>query len=124
MKTLPAEFKRKINFLEEAQYKNKRPKLTGRQITFQIFSFINIKKTPRHTTNLSDLLSVEVVQRQPQHVQSSLGRHTLDLGNDLDEHVLQNLYERQVIKSELVNNALTFNHQNVILKRNREGTKG
>ena len=31
----------------------------------------------------------------------------LVLGNDLDEHVLENLYERQVIKSTLVNNALT-----------------
>ena len=124
MKTLPAEFKRKINLLEEAQYKNRRPKFTGRQITFQIFSFINIKKTPRHTTNLSDLLSVEVVQRQSQHVQSSLGRHKSVLGNDLDEHILENLHERQVIKSTLVNNVLTLNHQNAMLKRNREGTKG
>ena len=76
---------------------------------FLTFSFINIKKTPRHTTNLSELLSVEVVQRQPQHVQSSLGRHKLVLGHDLDEHVLENLHERQVIKSTLMNDTLTLN---------------
>ena len=43
MKTFPAEFKRKINFLEETQYKNRRSVLTGRQITF-----FNIKKDPAH----------------------------------------------------------------------------
>ena len=55
MKTLSAEFKRKINFLEETQYKNRRPKLTGRERdhVFLTFSFTNIKKTPRQTTNLS-----------------------------------------------------------------------
>ena len=46
MKTLPAKFWRKINFSEETQFKNGRSMLTGRQIMFQIFSFINIKKTP------------------------------------------------------------------------------
>ena len=74
------------------------------------------KQDPGHTTNLSDLLSVDVVQRQSQHVQSSLGRHILVLCNNLDEHVLENLYERQVIKSTLVNKAFTLNHQSVILK--------
>ena len=58
---------------------------------------------------MSDLLSVEVVQRQPQHVQSRLGRHILVLGNDLDEHDLENLNERQVIKSTLMINALKRN---------------
>ena len=114
MKTLPAEFKRKINFLQETQHKNRRSMLTGRQTMFQIFSFFNM--TPGHTTNLSDLLSVEVVQRQPQHVQSSLGRNTSVLGNDLDERVLQKLHERQVIKSTLMKNAMTLCHQNMILK--------
>ena len=79
-------------------------------------------KTPSHTTNFSDLLSVEVVQRQPQHVQSSLGRIVSVLGN-FDEHVLENLYERQVIKSALMNNALTLNHQNIILKRAKRPSK-
>ena len=45
MKIIPADFKRKTNFLDETQYKNKCPMLTGRQIMYHIFSFFNIKKT-------------------------------------------------------------------------------
>ena len=60
MKIIPADLKRKINFLEETQYKSKCPMLTGRQILFQIFSFSNINKTQGHTMNLSYLLNVEL----------------------------------------------------------------
>ena len=40
---IPADFKRETNFLEEAQYKNKRPMLTGGQITF---SSISVRQHP------------------------------------------------------------------------------
>ena len=37
--------KRKITFLEETQYTNKRPMLAGRQILFQVYMLFNINKT-------------------------------------------------------------------------------
>ena len=45
MKIIPAEFKRKINFLEETIYNNAFVMLTGWLIMQQIFSFFNINKT-------------------------------------------------------------------------------
>ena len=45
VKITPAEFKRKINVLEETQHKNKCPMVTGRQIMFQIFFFFNLNKS-------------------------------------------------------------------------------
>ena len=60
MKIIPAEFRRKINFLVETQFKNKRPMRAGSRIMFQMFSFLNIKKTQGPTMNLSELLNVEL----------------------------------------------------------------
>ena len=60
MKITQAEFKRKIDSLEETQYKNECPRFTGRQIMFQTFSFFNITKTQGHTMNLNDSLNVEL----------------------------------------------------------------
>ena len=60
MKIILAEFKRKINFLEEGQDKNKCPVLTGRQILHRIFSFLNTNKTQWHTMNLSDMLNADL----------------------------------------------------------------
>ena len=37
--------------------------------------------------------------------------------NDLDEHVLQNLYERQVKKSTLMEHAMTLYQQYTVLKK-------
>ena len=60
MKSILAEVKRRINYLEETRYNIKGPTLTGKQIIFQMFSFFNINKTQYQTMNLSDLLNVEL----------------------------------------------------------------
>ena len=91
MKIIPADFKRKINFWEETQYKNKRPMFTGRHIMFQVFLFFDINKTREHTMNLSGLLNVELHN-------GNLNKILLAFGNDLDDHVLDKLFERQVKK--------------------------
>ena len=57
--------------------------------------------------NLSDSLDVELSQRQSQ----SLGRNITGIGNYLDEHVLENLYERQVTKSTPMKHAMTLCQQ-------------
>ena len=49
---LPAVFKRKINFLEDAQNTNKSPMLIGRVIEYQVFSFLNIIQTQEHILEL------------------------------------------------------------------------
>ena len=59
MKIIPADYKRKISLLGETQYKSKRPLLIGRQIMFQVFSFI-INKTQGPTMDLNDLLNGEL----------------------------------------------------------------
>ena len=55
VKSTAADFKRRITFSEETQYKNRCPMLTGRQIMFQLFLFFNVNKTRGRTMNLSDL---------------------------------------------------------------------
>ena len=116
-KIIPADFKRKINFLEDTQYKNKRPMLAGRQIMFQIFSFVNINKTQGHPMNLSDLLDNFKMFNQA-------WQETLPaFGNDLNKHVVENLYERQVNKSTLMKNAMTLYQQDIVLKKSPEATK-
>ena len=59
MKINPAELKRKINTVEETQYKKKHPTLEGRQIMFQIFLFSIIKKN-QEPINLSASMDVEL----------------------------------------------------------------
>ena len=59
MEIILADFKRKINFLEETQYNNKRSRLSGREIVYPIISFFNINKTKGHTMNWNDLRNVE-----------------------------------------------------------------
>ena len=68
--------------------------LTDRQIMHQIFSFFNIQKTLEHTMNLNDLLSVELCNDKLKVFDHALEETLLALGNDLDEHVQDNLYER------------------------------
>ena len=49
MKIILAEFKRKFNFFEETQYKNKWKMLKSKQIMHPIFSFFDTdKKTGAH----------------------------------------------------------------------------
>ena len=38
-------------------------------------------------------------------------------GDDLDEHVLDNLYQRQVIESTLMKHAMTLHQQYIVLKK-------
>ena len=79
-KIIQADVKRKINFLEENQYKNKRPALTHRYIMYQIFSFFIINTTEEHTMNLNDLLNVELYNDNLQmFVPSGLGRDIIGL---------------------------------------------
>ena len=59
MKIVPAEFKRKINFLEETQ-QNQRQMLTGKELVFQVHLLFNINKTQEHTMNWSDILTAEL----------------------------------------------------------------
>ena len=113
----PAEFKRRVNYLEETQYKNKRPKLTVRQIMFQIFSFFKINQTQGHTMNLSDLLYVELYNDNLKMFNQAWEDTLLAFGNDLDEHFLENLYERQEKRSTLMKNAMTLHQQDIVLKK-------
>ena len=86
----PTELKRKI----QIQYR------TGRQIIF---------KCARSSTStnsgvyygLERFVSCRVAQRQTQDVQSVLGKTFSASGNDLDEHFLENCFQRHVVKSTL-----------------------
>ena len=106
MKIIPADVKRKINFLEETQYKNKRPMRTCRQIMFQVCLFFNVCKTHGHTMNLSDLLNVELCNDNLKMFHQGWEETLLALGNALEEYVLENLYERQVLKSTRMEHAM------------------
>ena len=112
MKIMPADFKRKINFLEEAQYKNTCPMLTGRLMMYQMFSFFE-----GHSMNLNDLLSVDL-RKDNLKMFNQASEETLSaFGNDSDDGVLENLCERQVGKSTLMKNALTLNQSDIVLQK-------
>ena len=107
MNIIPAEFKRMINYLEETQYKNKRPMLKTRQIMFQTFSFFIINKIQVHTMNLRDLRNVELHDDNFKMFNQVWDETLLAQDSDLDEHVLESVYERQVKKSTLMKNAMS-----------------
>ena len=98
MKIIPTELKRKINFLEETQDKEKHQMMTGRQIMFQIFSFFSINKTQGRTMNLNVLLNVEVRNHNLKIFNQAWEEVLLALDNELDEGVLESLYEGQLRK--------------------------
>ena len=104
MKIILAQFKRKTNYLKDTQYTNKCPILTGRQIIFQILSFFNNFETQEHAMNLNDMLNVELYNQNLNMFNQAWEETLLALGNDLDENVLNNLYDRQVSKSTLMKN--------------------
>ena len=86
-KIIPADVKSKINVLEETQYKNKCPMLTGRQILYQIFSFFNIDETQGHILNMNDLLNVELYNDTLKMFDLAWEETLLPMGNDLDDGV-------------------------------------
>ena len=109
LKIIPAEVKKTVNLWEETQYENKRPMLTSRQIMFHIFSSFNINKTQGHTCwTWVICLIVEPYNDNVKMFNQAWEETSQVLGNVLDEHVLENLYERQVKKSTLVKNAMTL----------------
>ena len=117
MKIIHADFKRKINFLEETQCKDKRAMLTGRQITFQVFFVVQHQQDPG-AMNLSDLLAVELYNDNLKMCSIKPGKkHYWALGNDSDAHDPENLYERQVRKSALRKKALTCHQQDIVLNK-------
>ena len=58
--------------------------------------------------NLSDLPSVQLHNNNLKMFNQACEETLSALGNDLDEHVLENLYELQVKTSTLMKNALTL----------------
>ena len=113
MKIIPAEFKRMINYFEEIPYQNKRPMLESRQNVSNIF-ILNINKTQEHTTNLIDLLNVVLYNDNFKMPNQVWEETLLALDNDLDEYVLERLYERQVKKSTFIKNAMPSKHQDIL----------
>ena len=70
--------------------------------------------------NLSDLLNVELYNDSLR----MFNQETLQaLGNVLDEHVLENLYERHAKKSTLMKYWMTLHQQTLFRKRSREATR-
>ena len=84
---LPTELKRKISFL---------------QMMFEELLFFSINKTQGHTMNFSDLLDVELHNDNLKMFNQAWEEVLRSLGNDLDEHFLENLYARKVKKSTLM----------------------
>ena len=66
---------------------------------------------------LSDLLSVELYNHNLKTFNQAWEEASSALGNDFDEHVLENVYERQVGKSTLMKNALTLYESDIVPKK-------
>ena len=60
LENIPREFKRKIDLLDERQYKEKRTMLTGRQIRCQIFSFFDINNIQGRAMSVADMPNIEL----------------------------------------------------------------
>ena len=60
LENIPREFKRKIDLLDERQYREKRTMLTGRQISCQILSFFDIHKIQGRAMSVADMLNIEL----------------------------------------------------------------
>ena len=112
MKVIPAGFKRKLNFSEGTQHKNKCPMFQGRWIMYQILSSSNINWTQGHTLDLNDLYNNNLKM-----LNQVWEEFLLALGYDLDEGVLENLCERQVKKSTLMKNAMTLYQRDLVVKK-------
>ena len=83
------------------------------------FKDSNINKTLGHTMNLNDLLEVELYNDNLKMFSQAWEEKSSALGNDLDEHVPENLYERQAKGSTLMTHAI----KTLFLNRSRKTTK-
>ena len=84
----------------------------------RIFSFSNINKTQGHTMNLNDFLNFELYNSNLKMFTQASEETLLAFGDDLDEGVVEKLYERdKVRKSTLMKNASTLYHSDVVLKK-------
>ena len=66
--------------------------------------------------NLNDLLTVESYNDNLKMFNRAWEETSAAMGNDVDEGVVGNLYERQVREATLMKNALTFYQQDIVLK--------
>ena len=83
---------------------------------FQIL-FTNINETQEPTLNLSDLPNVELYSDNLKMFNQAREGTLSAFGNDLDEHVRDNLHEQQVKKSTLMKHAWIFYQQDILLKK-------
>ena len=94
--------------------------LAGTRMMRQVLLFCNINKTPGHTMNLIDLLDVELYNDNLKMFSQAWEETFLALGSDSDEHVLENLCERQVKQSTLMKHAMTLCQQDTVSKKGAE----
>ena len=76
-----------------------------------------MNKTQDHTISLSDLVNVKLYTDNLKMFDQAWEETLLSSGNDLDDIVLENLYERQVGKTALIKNALTLYQRDGVLKK-------
>ena len=72
--------------------------------------------------NSSDLLLVELYNDSVKIFNLLERKHFIALVSHLDEHVLENLCERQANKFTLMKNAMTLLHQDILVKKKQEAT--
>ena len=89
-----------VIFEEPAQYSKQNV-----QCSHEIFLILQHQKD---AMKLNDFLDAELCKDNLKMSNQAWEETLLALGNDLDEHVLENLYERQVKKSTLMKHAMEF----------------
>ena len=95
--------------------------LTSRQIIHQIFSFFTINKT--QAMSVTDLFNIEMRHDNLKVFNQPWEETQLLLDKNVDEELLENLYERQLRKSSLMKNALSLYHSDILLKREPMNSK-
>ena len=121
MNIIPTESKRMINYLEETPYQNKRPMLESRQILFQIFTFL-ISIRVRSTRRIWVICSVVELYHDNTKMPNQVWEETLlALDSDLDEHVLESLYEEKWRSPHSWR--MGCHQKDIIIKKNLEVTQ-
>ena len=105
----PAEVKRMINYLAETQWKTNVQCLRANKLCFTFFFTLSIRLKGTRSDALDLDLYGDILK-----MLNLAGRKTWPaLGHDLDAHVLENVYERQVKKWPLMKHAMTLYQQNI-----------